>query len=276
MTNARKKTQKEEAARERKAAAARAQEEQEADAYWSSGARQQGRREAEAEKAAAAAQRKLERQRLEQNELEQLATNSKSKSSSQNHSKKAGTKPSKSKIADLDKIFKQIDQSANKTRSNVGSNDRSKEEPRLDCRSNERSNAKSDDRSRLDARSKDNLVQTQTDNNEYVASNIDDALELLSLEGSGGSAGAGTSAGSKVERHPERRFKAALTAFKSSRLASLKEERPGLRSSQYDEIMYREFQKHPDNPFNALHIAHNASSLDSKLARDQRRDTFKS
>ncbi|KIO25585.1 carbohydrate-binding module family 1 protein [Tulasnella calospora MUT 4182] len=97
---------------------------------------------------------------------------------------------------------------------------------------------------------------------EYAATGLDDALEMMNLvtaktdKASVGQAAAG------IESHPEaskRRFKAAFEAYKENTLPELKKERPGLRLQQYNEIMYKQFQKHPDNPFNQQTVSYNAT-----------------
>lgn len=103
------------------------------------------------------------------------------------------------------------------------------------------------------------------------ATNIDDALDLLSLDNgtaAGGGGGRGAS-GTGPDRHPERRFKAAFAKYKNTRLFDLKLERPGLRTQQYEDVMYKEFQKHPDNPFNQVTaVAHNATQEEVKEKMD--------
>ncbi|KAG9017135.1 hypothetical protein FRB90_001610 [Tulasnella sp. 427] len=94
---------------------------------------------------------------------------------------------------------------------------------------------------------------------EFAATGLDDALEMMSLvtaktdKASVGQVAAG------IESHPERRFKAAFEAYKERTVPELKEERPGLRLQQYNDILYKQFQKHPDNPFNQQTVAYNAT-----------------
>jgi len=73
------------------------------------------------------------------------------------------------------------------------------------------------------------------------ASNIDDALDALSLTRDG--QGEERKAVAGIDRHPERRQKAALAAFEDKRLPELKSEHPGLRLQQYKDLIYKEFQK---------------------------------
>jgi Coiled-coil domain-containing protein 124 /Oxs1 len=70
------------------------------------------------------------------------------------------------------------------------------------------------------------------------ASNIDDALEALTLTSGGGKSG-----NVVIDRHPERRQKAALATFEERRLPEIQKEFPGLRLQQYKGMMFKEFQK---------------------------------
>ncbi|KAG0248045.1 hypothetical protein BG011_000593 [Mortierella polycephala] len=92
----------------------------------------------------------------------------------------------------------------------------------------------------------------------FSASNIDDALDLLSLTGSstGGSGQAPitTGKGKDVDRHPERRFKAAFAAYLEREMPILKKEHPGLRQNQMHDMLYKQFQKSPENPFNQANV----------------------
>ncbi|ORX59694.1 DUF1014-domain-containing protein [Hesseltinella vesiculosa] len=101
---------------------------------------------------------------------------------------------------------------------------------------------------------------------EFSASNIDDALDLLSLNDS-------SSVKDKdVERHPERRFKAAYAAYLDREMPQLKQDNPGLRKTQLEQIAYKNFQKSPENPFNQTNVLnYNASTDDIKHHKDARR-----
>ncbi|KAF9415762.1 hypothetical protein BGZ94_010400 [Podila epigama] len=92
---------------------------------------------------------------------------------------------------------------------------------------------------------------------EFSASNIDDALDLLSLTGSSGGPGSSaitTGKGKDVDRHPERRFKAAFAAYVEREMPILKKEHPGLRQNQMQDMLYKQFQKSPENPFNQANV----------------------
>jgi hypothetical protein len=106
----------------------------------------------------------------------------------------------------------------------------------------------------------------------YAATGIDNALDLLEVvtakmdKASVGQQAAG------IERHPERRFKAAFEAYKETELPNLKVEHPGLRLQQYHDILYKQFQKSPDNPFNQVTVAYDASKEDRTQALKDKQD----
>ena len=54
----------------------------------------------------------------------------------------------------------------------------------------------------------------------------------------------------EVDRHPEKRMKAAFEDFEKVRLPELKAENPSLRLSQLKQMLRKEWQKHPNNPVN--------------------------
>ncbi|KAK4871585.1 hypothetical protein RN001_015709 [Aquatica leii] len=54
----------------------------------------------------------------------------------------------------------------------------------------------------------------------------------------------------EVDKHPEKRMKAAYTAFEQRRMVTLKEEFPTLRLSQLKQMIFKEWQKSPENPLN--------------------------
>ncbi|ODV92943.1 hypothetical protein CANCADRAFT_1543 [Tortispora caseinolytica NRRL Y-17796] len=97
------------------------------------------------------------------------------------------------------------------------------------------------------------------------ASGIDNALDALSISGikqaEGASSGPGYASRNPggIDRHPERRFKAAFAAFEERRLPELKEEHKGLRLNQYKELIRKEFEKSPENPFNQATVAYDAT-----------------
>lgn len=53
-----------------------------------------------------------------------------------------------------------------------------------------------------------------------------------------------------IEKHPEKRMKAAYLAFEERRLSELKIEKPTLRLSQLKQLLKKEWLKSPENPLN--------------------------
>uniref|UniRef100_A0A914C9C4 HMG box domain-containing protein n=1 Tax=Acrobeloides nanus TaxID=290746 RepID=A0A914C9C4_9BILA len=78
----------------------------------------------------------------------------------------------------------------------------------------------------------------QLDPDALNARNVEDAIKALTVEES------------SVDRHPEKRMKAAYTAFEDRNMPRLKEEHPTLRLSQLRQILKKEWQKSPENPLN--------------------------
>lgn len=61
--------------------------------------------------------------------------------------------------------------------------------------------------------------------------------------------------GDGIDRHPERRVKAAYNAFEEARLSILKAENPSLRLTQLKQKIFEEWKKSPDNPMNKDKVA---------------------
>ena len=71
------------------------------------------------------------------------------------------------------------------------------------------------------------------------ASSVSEAIKVLSIVQD-----------EKVDKHPEKRMKAAYTEFEERRLEELKAENKSLKLSQLKQMIFKEWQKHPDNPLN--------------------------
>ena len=95
------------------------------------------------------------------------------------------------------------------------------------------------------------------------ASGIDNALDALSLT-HGGDDG-------KVDKHPERRYPAAYAKYEAGRLEEMKKDGSGigLRLDQRKTRIRKEFEKHPDNPFNQVTASYNATRDDIANIRAQ-------
>jgi hypothetical protein len=72
-----------------------------------------------------------------------------------------------------------------------------------------------------------------------VATSVEGALAALDVAG-----------GAAADKNPERRRKAAFKAFEAAALPRLKAQFPTLRQSQLQEMIFKEFQRSPDNPMN--------------------------
>ncbi|KAJ1962205.1 hypothetical protein IWQ62_003605 [Dispira parvispora] len=121
----------------------------------------------------------------------------------------------------------------------------------------------------------------------YSARNIDDALDLLDIvhapsgdveptPGDTSPKPKASTANVAIDRHPERRHKAAYTAYEARELPRLKEENKGLRLNQIKQIMWKNWQKSPENPFNQVYVAYNASQRDQEALVEEQRQRIES
>ena len=94
------------------------------------------------------------------------------------------------------------------------------------------------------------------------ASGIDNALDALDITAGSDKA--------KVDTHPERRFAAAYRAYEERRLSEMKADGSGmgLRQEQKKQRIRKEFDKSPENPFNQVTAAYNATREDIREVRD--------
>lgn len=111
----------------------------------------------------------------------------------------------------------------------------------------------------------DDFLNDQAPSSEITASGIDGALEALTLTKKSGAV-----SDKDIDRHPERRFKAALAAFEERRLPEARKENPGLRLQQVKQLIFKEFEKSPENPFNqATNLSHNATQDEVSALKDK-------
>jgi len=77
-------------------------------------------------------------------------------------------------------------------------------------------------------------------------------------------------ASTKIDKHPERRFKAAYAAFEERRLKEMDEDGSGqgLRQNQKKDKIRKEFEKSEDNPFNQVSAAYDATKSEVQELRD--------
>nr|XP_029722773.1 coiled-coil domain-containing protein 124 [Aedes albopictus] len=70
-----------------------------------------------------------------------------------------------------------------------------------------------------------------------VAQTIDQAIAVLNVKDG-------------EDRHPEKRMKAAFKAYEDEQLPIMKQEYPSLKLSQLKQMIFKEWQKSPQNPMN--------------------------
>lgn len=70
-----------------------------------------------------------------------------------------------------------------------------------------------------------------------VAQTIDQAIAALAVK-------------ENDDRHPEKRMKAAFKAYEDEQLPIMKQEYPSLKLSQLKQMIFKEWQKSPENPMN--------------------------
>ncbi|PVV04970.1 hypothetical protein BB560_000516 [Smittium megazygosporum] len=117
----------------------------------------------------------------------------------------------------------------------------------------------------------------------FSASGVDNALDLfeyISIEDSESSQLASTVNKSStlsgiIDRHPERRHKAAFKVYEERELPIIKEQNKGLRLQQQKEILWKQWQKSPENPFNQSQVTYNASQTEMSEAINQHASSIK-
>ncbi|XP_064535576.1 coiled-coil domain-containing protein 124 [Drosophila montana] len=82
----------------------------------------------------------------------------------------------------------------------------------------------------------ENLNRSLADAN--VATNVDQALAVLNVKDN------------DDDKHPEKRMRAAYKTFEANNLQRIKAENPSLRMSQWKQLLMKEWNKSPENPFN--------------------------
>nr|CAD7415259.1 unnamed protein product [Timema poppensis] len=82
----------------------------------------------------------------------------------------------------------------------------------------------------------ENINRIQVEGDE--ARSVEEAIAVLSVKDP------------DVDRHPEKRVKAAYTAFEEVNMPRIKSENPTLRLSQLKQILRKDWMKSPENPLN--------------------------
>lgn len=74
-----------------------------------------------------------------------------------------------------------------------------------------------------------------------AATTIDEALQVLNISNA-----------TTVDKHPEKRVKSAYLSYESVHLPKLKSDNPNMRLSQLKQLLKKQWQKAPENPFNQV------------------------
>ncbi|XP_032651582.1 coiled-coil domain-containing protein 124 [Chelonoidis abingdonii] len=100
-------------------------------------------------------------------------------------------------------------------------------------------------KSHLDVPLEENINRRVVEEGTVEARTIEDAIAVLSVA-------------DDLDRHPERRMKAAFATFEEINLPRLKQENPNMRLSQLKQLLKKEWMRSPDNPMNQRHMTYNS------------------
>ncbi|XP_035633618.1 coiled-coil domain-containing protein 124-like [Oncorhynchus keta] len=96
---------------------------------------------------------------------------------------------------------------------------------------------KEKEKSHLETPLEENVNRVIPEEGVVEARTIEDAIAMLSTA-------------EELDRHPERRVKAAFAAFEDLNMPLLKKENPNMRLSQLKQQLKKEWMKSPENPLN--------------------------
>ncbi|CAL8309825.1 unnamed protein product [Lota lota] len=94
------------------------------------------------------------------------------------------------------------------------------------------------EKSHLETPLEENVNRIDPEEGSVAARTIEDAIAVLST------------GPEEVDRHPERRMKAAFAAYEEAHMPRLKMENPNMRLSQLKQMLKKEWTKSPENPLN--------------------------
>lgn len=72
----------------------------------------------------------------------------------------------------------------------------------------------------------------------HVAQSVEEAISVLKVKDT------------EEDRHPEKRMKAAYSAYEDREIPILKAQNPSLKLSQLKQLVFKSWQKSPENPIN--------------------------
>uniref|UniRef100_A0A3B3Z0D8 HMG box domain-containing protein n=1 Tax=Poecilia mexicana TaxID=48701 RepID=A0A3B3Z0D8_9TELE len=101
-------------------------------------------------------------------------------------------------------------------------------------------------KSHLETPLEENINRVIAEEGSVEARTIEEAISVLST------------GPEDLDRHPERRMKAAFTAFEEANMPRLKMENPNMRLSQLKQQLKKEWAKSPENPLNQRFSSYNS------------------
>ncbi|XP_056368695.1 coiled-coil domain-containing protein 124 isoform X4 [Oenanthe melanoleuca] len=118
------------------------------------------------------------------------------------------------------------------------------ENVRREQQQKENTDAAEKEKSHLELPLEENLNRRLPEEGAVEARSIEDAIAALSVS-------------QPLERHPERRLRAAFAAFEELQLPRLKRDNPNMRLSQLRQLLKKEWMRSPENPLNQRHQPYN-------------------
>ncbi|XP_012695060.1 coiled-coil domain-containing protein 124 [Clupea harengus] len=100
------------------------------------------------------------------------------------------------------------------------------------------------EKSHLETPLEENVNRIIPEEGSVEARTIEDAISVLSTK-------------EEMDRHPERRMKAAFAAYEEANMSRLKMENPNMRLSQLKQMLKKEWTKSPENPLNQRFSTYN-------------------
>lgn len=102
------------------------------------------------------------------------------------------------------------------------------------------------EKSHLETPLEENVNRIIPDEGTVEARTIEDAIAVLSM------------GPEDLDRHPERRMRAAFAAYEEANMPRLKQENPNMRMSQLKQQLKKEWMKAPENPLNQCFVTYNS------------------
>ncbi|XP_023282315.1 coiled-coil domain-containing protein 124 [Seriola lalandi dorsalis] len=120
------------------------------------------------------------------------------------------------------------------------------EETLLNEQLQEQQELKPKDKSHLETPLEENVNRVFPEEGTVEARTVEDAIAVLST------------GPEDLDRHPERRMKAAFLAYEEVNMPRLKKENPNMRLSQLKQQLKKEWMKSPENPLNQRFANYNS------------------